>query len=157
MGALKKAFEGMGFKDVRTMLASGNVVFEAPGRDPRLELTISRGLERTFGFPVKVVVRTVRELRDLVASDPFKGVPSGPNIRSYVTFLARKKPGLQILRPPAASKGVRIIRVRPGEIFSVVTLSPDVGTPDLMVFLAKAVGQEVTTRNWQTVIKLASP
>jgi hypothetical protein len=31
-----------------------------------------------------------------------------------------------------------------------------VGTPDLMAFLEKAVGKEVTTRNWQTVIRLAS-
>ncbi len=155
MAALKKAFEAMGFRDVRTVLASGNVIFEAPGKDPRLDLAIARGLEKAFGFPVKVVIRTVGELRALVASDPFKGVPSGPDVKLYVTFLAQEKPGLSGLRPPSSAKGVRIVRVAPGEIFSVVTLSPGVGTPELMAFLEKAVGHEVTTRNWQTVIKLA--
>jgi len=156
MAALKKAFESMGFKDVRTVLASGNVVFEAPGKDPHRDLTISQGLEKAFGFPVPVILRTVRELRAIVAAEPFKGAPSGPNVRLYVTFLAQKKPGLSGLRPPSSVKGVSIVRVAPGEIFSVVALSPDVGTPDLMAFLEKAVGKEVTTRNWQTVIKLAS-
>jgi len=156
MAALKKAFEAMGFKDVRTVLASGNVIFETPGKDPHLDLTISRGLEKAFGFPVTVVLRRANELRAIVASEPFKGVPSGADVRLYVTFLAQEKPGLSGLRPPSSVKGVRIVRVGPGEIFSVVTLSPGVGTPDLMAFLEKAVGQEVTTRNWQTVIRLAS-
>jgi uncharacterized protein (DUF1697 family) len=155
MASLKKAFEAMGFKDVRTVLASGNVIFEAPGKDPHLDLTISNGLEKAFGFPVTVVLRGAKELRAIVASEPFKGVPSGPEVRLYVTFLAQAKPGLSGLRPPSSVKGVRIVRVVPGEIFSVVTISPGVGTPELMAFLEKAVGQEVTTRNWQTVKKLA--
>jgi len=156
MAALKTAFESMDFRDVRTVLASGNVVFEAPGKDPHMDLTISLGLEKAFGFPVKVVLRTVRELRAIVASDPFKGVPSGPNVRLYVTFLAQTRPvDLSRLRLPSSAKGVRIVRVRPGEIFSVVTLSRNVGTPDLMAFLERAVGQEVTTRSWQTVIRIA--
>ena len=156
MAVLKLAFESMGFRNVRTVLASGNVVFEAPGKDPHLDLTISGGLEKAFGFSVPVILRTVRELRGIVASEPFKGAPSGPNVRFYVTFLAQKKPVLSGLRPPSSVKGVSVVRVSPGEIFSVVTLSPNVGTPDLMAFLEMAVEKEVTTRNWQTVIRLAS-
>ena len=154
MAALKSAFESMGFRNVRTVLASGNVVFEASGKDPHLDRTISRGLEKAFGFPVKVVLRTVRELRVLVASDPFKSVPADPNVRLYVTFLAQRTPGSFRLFLPASPKGVRIVRVTPGEIFSIVMLSPGVGTPDLMAFLERAIGSEVTTRNWQTVIRL---
>ena len=155
MAALKKAFQAMGFKDVRTVLASGNVIFEAPGRDPHLDMTISRGLERAFGFPVKVLVRSVRELRDLVASDPFKKIPSAPNVKLYVTFLADKKGDRLRSQLPAPVGGVRIVRVGPGEIFSAVGASPCAGTPELMAFLEKAVGREITTRNWQTVRKLA--
>lgn len=112
-------------------------------------------LKKAFGFPVTIVLRKVKELRAIVAAEPFKGAPSGPNVRRYVTFLAQKKPGLSGLRPPSSAKGVCIARIAPGEIFSVVTLSPGLGTPDLMAFLEQAIGQEVTTRNWQTVIRLA--
>jgi uncharacterized protein (DUF1697 family) len=157
MAGLKSAFESMGFLNVRTVLASGNVVFEASGKDPHLDRTISRGLEKAFGSPVKVVCRTVRELRTLVASDPFKKVPPAPNVKLYVTFLADTKKPRSHRHLPAPSAGFRILRVAPGEIFSVVTLSPGVGTTDLMASLEKAVGHDVTTRNWQTVIKLAGP
>ncbi len=155
MAALKSAFESMGFSNVRTVLASGNVVFEAPGKDPNPDQTISQGLEKAFGFPVKVVLRTVRELRAMVDSDPFKGIPSGPEIKFYVTFLAQRTPDRSRLRVPAPAKGVRIIRVTPGETFSAVTLSPGVGTPDLMAFLDKALGDAATTRNWNTIIRIA--
>jgi uncharacterized protein (DUF1697 family) len=155
MAVLKSAFESMGFRNMRTVLASGNVVFEAPEKDPKRDLTVGRELERAFGFPVKVVLRTVRELRAMVASDPFKSVPSGPNVRLSVTFLAQRTPNRSRLRLPAPAKGVRIVRVRPGEIFSAVTLSPDVGTPDLMAHLDKALGDEVTTRNWNTILRIA--
>ena len=155
MADLKKAFESMGFRNVRTVLASGNVVFEASRKDPHLDQTIFRGLEKAFGFPVKVVLRTVRELRTLVASDPFKDVPAAPNVKLYVTFLAIKKRAGSRRYLPAPSAGFCILRVAPGEIFSVVTLLPGVGTTEPMASLEKAVGHDVTTRNWQTVIRLA--
>jgi len=155
MAALKKAFEAMGFKDVRTVLASGNVIFEAPGKDPRLDLAISRGLEKALGFPVKVVLRTVKELRAIVGSEPFKGAPSGPDVRLYVTFLAGKTPAGSHPRPTSPPKGVRLLAVRPGEIFSAVTLSADAGTPELMAYVERYFGGEGTTRNWATVLKLA--
>ncbi len=104
MADLKKAFESVGLRNVRTVLASGNVVFEASGKDPHLDQTISRGLEKAFGFPVKVVLRTVRELRTLVASEPFKGAPTGPNVKLYVTFLARQEEGQF---PPSSPVSVR--------------------------------------------------
>ena len=155
MAALKTAFEFMGFRNVRTALASGNVVFEAPRKVPDLDKAISRGLEEAFGFPVKVVLRTVRELRAMVDSDPFKEAPPAPDVKLYVTFLADKKRARPRLHLPAPSAGFRVLRDAPGEIFSAVTLSPGVGTTDLMASLDKAVGHDVTTRNWQTVIKLA--
>lgn len=157
MCALKKAFEAMGFKNVRTVLASGNVVFEQKGRKVEdLEGTISRGLAGAFGFPVPVLLRSMRELAALVAADPFKGLVPSTDTKLYVTFLFRGRPGSSGARLPAPPKGVRIVGVRPGEVCSAVTLSAGAGTPELMAFLEKSLGRDVTTRNWQTVTKLAT-
>jgi uncharacterized protein (DUF1697 family) len=152
---LKRAFESLGFRNVRTVLASGNVVFEAPGKDRTLADKIAARLEQVFGFPVNVVLRTLKELRAIMDSDPFKGAPSGPDIKLYVTFLSATKAGRPARLPPKPSEGFRLVRVTPGEVFSVIRLSADAGTPDLMAFLESAFGKEVTTRNWQTVLKLA--
>jgi len=154
MGALKSAFEAMGFTKVRTVLASGNVIFEAPRRGPDPGRTIARGLEKSLGFPVTVLVRTARELKAIVRSDPFKAGLSGSNVQLYVTFLdAKGKPGSRVWLPPPP-KGVKILRVDPGEIYSMVDLSRGGRTPDLMRFFDRTIGPVGTTRNWRTVVKL---
>jgi uncharacterized protein (DUF1697 family) len=156
MAALKSAFEAMGFRNVRTVLASGNVIFEAPRRDPRLDRTLSQGLEKALGFPVAVILRSVRDLRAIVRSEPFKDDPSGPKDQRYVTFLNGKEKTGSPVRLPDPPKGTRIVRVEPGQIFSVVRLSEGGGTPDLMRCLDRALGPRGTTRNWRTILKLVS-
>ena len=87
MAALKSAFEAMGFGNVRTVLASGNVIFDARRRDHHVGRTIALGLEKALGFRVSILIRTVRELQTIVRSEPFKALPSGPDVQQYVTFL----------------------------------------------------------------------
>ncbi len=155
MAALKSAFESMGFRNVRTILASGNVMAESPRRGPRVGRTIALGLEKALGFPVAVIIRTVRELKVIVGSEPFKAAPSGPNVQHYVTFLKGEANAPSRVQLPAPPKGVSIVRVDPGEVYSVVMLSRGGRTPDLMRYLDRTLGPAGTTRNWRTVVKLA--
>ena len=67
---LKAAFEALGFTDVKTLLASGNVLFDAKA-GKGLKQKIEAGLKAAFGFDVPIVLRTLDELKALVAADPF--------------------------------------------------------------------------------------
>ena len=67
MAALRAAFETCGVKNVSTFIASGNVLFEAP-RAPKLEPRLSRVL----GLPIRLTLRTHREMDAIV-----KGAPKG--------------------------------------------------------------------------------
>jgi hypothetical protein len=154
MTALKKAFEAMGFRNVRTVLASGNVVFDAPRRLPDLDLRIGRKLAEAFGFTVPVVVRTAGEIEAMIAADPFRGIPGGPAIKPCVTFLPDKDPARPRARRPKPGRGVLILRVTPGEVFSVVSLDEDGRTPDLMDYVEKVFGAGGTTRTWGIILKL---
>jgi uncharacterized protein (DUF1697 family) len=156
MPALKKAFEAMGFKNVRTALASGNVVFEAPGRGAPRGHAISQGLEEAFGFPVMIVLRSAAEIREMIASEPFRGVPEGPTAKPCVTFLPDRDPRRPRLRLPEPEKGLRIVRVTPGEIFSIVCYDENGRTPALMTYVARVFGADGTTRTWGTVVKCAA-
>jgi len=72
MEDLRRQFERLGFTDVETFIASGNVVFTATSRDgAALERKIEGALEKTFGFEVKTFVRTLAELADVAARKPF--------------------------------------------------------------------------------------
>ena len=155
MPALKKVFGGMGFKNVRTVLISGNVAFEAPGKKPPSGPALSRELEKVFGFPILVILRTAAEIGAMIAADPFRGVPFGPAIKPCVTFLPDKDARRPRIRLPEPERGLRIVRVTPSDIFSIVCYDEAGRTPALMSYVEKVFGADGTTRTWGTVLKLA--
>ncbi len=127
---LKKSFEELGFENVKTLLNSGNVVFETSEKDSNLLVqNIEDKLATTFGFPIKVFVRLIDQLDTIIALDPFKKVKINKDIRLYVTLLFDK------------------------EIYNVVDLTSK-GTVDLMKELDKKYGKSMTTRNWNTIMKI---
>ncbi len=158
MADLKKLLEKEGWKNVKTLLASGNVLFDAPKADPRtLEKTLEAAIAKKFGFDVGVIVRMQEELATLVESDPFKSVKVTPLTRLYVTFLSGDaKTGALEAGYVSPDKSFRILRVTDGEVCGFLTLTEGARTPDAMAILAKAFGKKITTRNWNTVLKLVA-
>ena len=154
MTDLKKAFETAGFKKVKTILASGNVIFESENLNhDTLTEKIEAFLKKKWKREITVFVRTIDELKKMAATQPFKGVNVTPEIRLYVTFLYEFSRGLKIPELPA---NVKITRMKDDAVFTVVQLTPDVNTPDAMASLNKALGPKITARNWNTVQKILS-
>src|SRR5262245_3650962 len=72
MGRLAALFEELGFDDVATFIASGNVVFSTRGKNAaRLESQISAHLEASLGYPVITYVRTAAEVVAVGTFDQF--------------------------------------------------------------------------------------
>ncbi len=71
--ALRGAFEEMGFADVATFRASGNIIFSVSGRPGEAKLTrrVEAGLADAFGFEIQVFLRTAAEVRAIAAHEPF--------------------------------------------------------------------------------------
>jgi len=69
---LRTHFEELGFSEVSTFRASGNVVFAATG-DPPSEIAarIEAGLEAALGYAVPVFLRSAKEVREIAAQQPF--------------------------------------------------------------------------------------
>jgi uncharacterized protein (DUF1697 family) len=154
MRELSKAFTSLGFKNVRTLLASGNVLFEATGGAADIKLKIEKKVREVFGFEIGVIIRTMAELQRLSASTPFRGIPVTPQTRLYVTFLSEKR-GENLQLPSKSPDGnFRILRASRSEVYSVVTPGPGTRSVDLMLVLEQLFGQKITTRNWQTVLRV---
>lgn len=156
MEALRKAIEELGYEHVKTLLNSGNVVFEAEEKnEKKLQQVIEEKLEKVFGFHIDVLLRTQKNIQALVSADPFKGIAVTPQTRLYVTFLSEKS--VHALKIPYESpeKDFRILRVTDTEVVSVLTLSEKRGTTDVMKIPEKEFGKLITTRNWNTVKKIA--
>lgn len=160
MSDLKKTFEGLGFQNVKTLLKSGNVIFEGSKANSQ---TIETKLKSKFGFDIPVIMRTHEEITKLINLDPFKGITLTPDTRLYVTFLNTKPASKLKILYESADKNFKILKVTNGEVISVLSLSPKFGTTEAMKILEKKfgsprgeTGKNVTMRNWNTIKKLHS-
>jgi uncharacterized protein (DUF1697 family) len=156
MDALREAFESQGYENVRTVLASGNVVFDAAEAEPAaVALKTQDGLRERLGIDTTVTVRTAEDIKKIAGAQPFEGVDLTSQTRLYVTLLG-DRPGRDVTAPfESPEKDMRIIRVDPGEVFSTVELSEKRSTLDLMKVLEERFGRSITTRNWNTILKVA--
>jgi uncharacterized protein (DUF1697 family) len=150
MPEVKQAFESAGFTDVKTLLSSGNVVFDARATSlPSLERKIEDTMHKELGRSFLTIVRSIDSLRDMLASDPFREAGLKTGSKRIVTFLRKSPTDLKL---PIERDGARILRLQGNDLFSAYLPSPK--GPVFMTLIEKAAGKEQTTRTWQTIEKV---
>lgn len=152
MPELKRCFEDVGFINVRTVLSSGNVVFDARSEpvvslERKAQVSMQNGLGRTF----YTIIRQVDFLRGLLDADPYASFALSPNAKRVVSFV--RVPISTELSLPIESDGARILSVVGTEVFTAYV--PSENGPVFMKLIEKAFGTDVTTRTWETVRKCA--
>ncbi len=155
MAELKAMFAKLGFEDARTLLQSGNVVFDG-GRQKAadLEALLEKETEKTFKCRPDYVIRTAKEWKTLVASNPFlREAKTDPGRLVMLPF--KKKPSGDIEALRATIKGKETVELKGRELYAYY---PDgQGNSNLTIALIeKHLGARGTARNWNTVLKLAA-
>ncbi|MCC6367143.1 MAG: DUF1697 domain-containing protein [Bryobacterales bacterium] len=154
MDALRDLYESLQLREARTYVQSGNVVFlsEKPHLDELAE-RIGSGIERRFGFRPAVVLRTAREMSEVVARNPFAGREGADPAKLLVTFLAGTPAAPDRERVLALNTGPEEMWMEEREIyvyfpngFSKARLS--------MAVVEKGLRVAGTGRNWNSVRKL---
>ena len=151
MSELKKCLESAGFENVKTVLGSGNVVFTARNAsrkslERRIEAAMKKSLDRVFA----TTVRSVEELSDLLASNPYGPFKLAPQAKRVVTLLHEKPKST--VKLPIELDDARILCVTGTEIFSAYVPSPK--GPVFMSLIEKTFGKDLTTRTWDTLGKV---
>ena len=155
MEELREVFESLGFSDVKTILNSGNVTFMSEGNDKKeMKIKIENALKKTFGREIAVLIRSCDDIRKLIQADPFKDIQVTKDTRLYVTFFSEKLQNTLKSAYISPQKDLQILRLTNTEICIAVTISANKNTTDTMGFLEKEFGKKITTRNWNTVLKL---
>ena len=152
---LRGVFEGLGFRNVQTVISSGNVVFETNARDVgALEARIEKAWPAQLGFRSTTIIRTARadsrprrqeslrqsrghtsdESSGDVSEARAEGEPRGPVHRRFWRLHHRGLP-----RPG------RLFRCRPVRIADARSDA---------AALEKMLGKEITTRTWKTVHRI---
>jgi uncharacterized protein (DUF1697 family) len=151
---LRGVFEKLGFQNVRTVISSGNVIFESPSRSvKKLEETIEKTLPAQLGFTSTTIIRSKGQIQQLVEKNPFKDMQHSQTSSLNVTFL-KKETSIDMTFPyQVENRDYTLLGMYDGAICSVIDLTSS-KTPDLMLWLEKKFGKEITTRTWKTVERI---
>ena len=124
MADLRKELEKLGFENVITLLNSGNIIFEAiSDNEENLEKKISTHLEKSFDFPIPVIVRKSAMIYELLNINPFKDVQLTKDIRLYVSFLQDNVQTKLKLPWTSSDKSYKIIGKIGKNVLSVLDIS----------------------------------
>ena len=143
MTDLNAMCEDAGFTDVRTYIASGNVVFRSKASAAKVKSALETRLAAHAGKPVGVVVRTHAELAAVLKANPF---PKAAQNRAVAIFLEAPPPKDALKH--AAGQNKEEMRLGAREIF--VHYPDGIGVSKLRIPAAKSG----TARNMNTVAKL---
>jgi uncharacterized protein (DUF1697 family) len=152
MERLRTLFATLGFGEVRTYVQSGNVVFQSE-RKSELTRTIAAKIQSDFGLTVPVLIKTSKELTQIVCNNPLLRVKGIDVSKLHVTFLsdAPPKTAARVLEDLATTR--ERFRILNREIY---LYCPDgYGKSKLTNnTIEKKFSLVATTRNWRTVSAL---
>ena len=152
MAELRSLCENLGWRNVRTYIQSGNVVFEAES-PTGLAAMLASGIAETFGFQVPVLVRSAAEMAEVVERNPFGEIEDFAPEKLHVTFMAEEP-------QPDKLEAIKAFTFEPekytilGKEIYVYCQNGYGNTKLENLFFEKKLKVTCTTRNWRTVNEL---
>jgi uncharacterized protein (DUF1697 family) len=157
MDRLRKLFEALGYSNVETFIASGNVIFDAPAQDARtLEKTIEDHLRESLGYKVATFVRSASELANIAR---FRAFPTSDldaeGASLYIAFLPAPPSTEAEQKLMALRSEVDDLRIHGREVYWLCrkTISKSSFSGAL---LEKTMAMPATMRNATTVKRMAA-
>lgn len=155
MDELRPMFESLGFENVRSYIASGNVAFDAPKtKDSILINKLEKAVKATFALEIDVMVRSIKEIEAAIKRNPFNAVHDDDHTKLFVVFLKEKL--------PEEKADLLLSQNSENEKFEVVGL--DIYCLSKKSFMKSILAKKYidnklktpsTARNWRTVNKIA--
>ena len=156
MADVQAAFAAAGCTSVKTFIASGNILFEAPAVTDALRARIAANVGRLLGAEPVIVYRTIGDLKRLVTHAPFGELAGDARLKLYVAFALAKtkqRPRFPLHLP---NEGLEAVGMKNGDVLIVSRRKPNgmYGFPNN--WIEKELGITSTARNWSTVTKIVA-
>jgi len=151
MADLRERIERLGYRDVRTLLNSGNVVFTSPRGSPVDAAAEVEKVLVALGVPARVMALSGAELNAIVDGNPLLDVARDPT-RLFVSVLG--EPADRIKLAPLLEQDWEPEVLAIGKRVAYQWCPKGLLEGRLPEAVGKALRDKVTTRNWATMIKL---
>lgn len=144
--------ESVGFHNVASYRASGNILFESEEKQNHIVEKIEKELHNMTDSDITVFLRDSFEIEEMVESEPFKGRESN-SAKLYVTLISHKTPLDIVLPLKSLHADVEVFLLKDGNVFSQAYLRKGrYGAPNKLV--ESKFKLPATTRNWNTIMGL---
>jgi uncharacterized protein (DUF1697 family) len=155
MTDLQKAFTAAGATNARTVIASGNVVFEAPGALGPLRERIVKKVRPLLGADPEIAFRTLPYLERMIGAAPFGPLVDDRTVKLYVLFLLGKPKRLPVFPIAIPKEVIEVPGMYEQDALIVSRRKPNgfFGFPGL--WTEKELGVASTGRNWSTILRIA--
>jgi uncharacterized protein (DUF1697 family) len=152
MSDLRALVESLGYRDVRTLLNSGNIVFSSTAAKARNATgRIAEALTAELGVSARVTVLAAQEHNDIVDRNPFVNLMTDPS-RMMVSVLATPEARAKLAPLVDASWGDE--RIALGERVAYVWCANGILESAVYKQVDRLLRDAVTTRNWATMLKV---
>lgn len=149
--------EAVGGTDVRSVIATGNLLFRSRKAPATLERELEAACAAFYGKATEMVVKTAEQWRSLMEANPFPAESSRKP--SHVLAWAMRDPlpdsGLEQLRRRASAKE-KVARTAQGDIYMWFGGDDPDSSKLPAGFGLDALGAVGTNRNWNTMLKITA-
>jgi uncharacterized protein (DUF1697 family) len=156
MDQLRRLFAGLGFANVETFIASGNVIFDSAAKSSRLlEKKIESCLLDSLGYEVATFVRSLPELLGVAQYRPFPDSDLSAGHTLYIGFMAAAPEDVAKQKLRRLVTKVDDFHLNGREVYWLCRVK--FGDSEVSgALLAKTLGLPATIRNSTTIKKLAA-
>jgi len=155
MSDLRKMVAALGFRDARTLLQSGNLIFRgARQSDDALERLLEAECQKRLKLSIDFVIRTLDEWQAMIDANPLaRKAANDPS--HLVVMVLKSTPGKNELKALKASiRGREVVKAKGKQLY--ISYPDGIGTSKLTgTLIERVLGVRGTARNWNTVLKLA--
>lgn len=156
MAKLRQLFESLGFTEVETFLASGNVVFETAEPDrAALEKRIAGTLQDVLGYEVNTFIRTPAEVAQIAVYQPFSRPELETAVAFNVAFVDEPLDGESVEKLMALKTEIDDFHSHGPEVYWLCRKRQSESTFSTNV-LEKALSRPATMRGMKTIKRLAA-
>lgn len=151
---LRRVFESLKLSDVQSVISSGNIIFSTSNTND-LEEDIETALYDQLGFHSQTIIRSQGDLKHIIDLQPFGDREHNSKVYLLVTFLKTKPTKLPKL-PATSPDGSATLLGFDEQTLALFTATDttQVKTPDVMLWLEKQFGKQMTSRSWNTIQRI---
>ena len=122
MEQLRDTCTALGFRNLQTYVQSGNLVFLADSKSPSaISKNIAQAILDDFGFSVPVLVKTLREMKEVIENNPFLKEEGIDLSKLHVTFLSKAAPKNALNKLTSPTHAARSVSSWPARNLSLLS------------------------------------